>query len=74
MQLYIPSNVILPATIKCISPKHKLMRKAVYNYISYDAISSFPFSLKCYKLTDKIPEVAKNKVSTLVNLVIKKDH
>ncbi len=31
---------------------------------SYDAISSFTFSLECYKLfcIDKIPEVAKTKV------------
>ncbi len=34
---------------------------------SYDAISSFPFSLECYKRMwiDKIPEVAKTKVSNL---------
>ncbi len=32
---------------------------------SYDAISSFAFSLGCYKLLDKIPEVAKSKVSKL---------
>ncbi len=32
---------------------------------SYDVISSLPFSLECYKLfcIDKIPEVAKTKVS-----------
>ncbi len=31
---------------------------------SYDAISSFPFSLACYKLfVHKIPEVPKTKVS-----------
>ncbi len=31
---------------------------------AFDVISSFPFSLECYKLCiDKIPEVAKTKVS-----------
>ncbi len=29
----------------------------------YDAISSFAFFLECYKLIDKIPGVAKTKVS-----------
>ncbi len=41
-----------------------LSGQLVYLKGSYDAISSFPLSLECYKLCiDKIPEVAKTKVS-----------
>ncbi len=39
---------------------------------SYDAISSFSFSLECYKLCiDKIPEVTKTKVSTQRDILYK---
>ncbi len=41
-----------------------LSGQLVYLKGSYDAISSFPLSLECYKLCiDKFPEVAKTKVS-----------